>query len=113
MAFDEKGQAETYDRKIEIAARAYRLLVEKAGFAPYDIIFDVNVLSIGTGIAEHARFAVDFIEAVHWIKQNLPGALTSGGISNLSFAFRGNNAVREAMHSAFLYHSSFIGVKLK
>ncbi|MBQ1209313.1 MAG: methionine synthase [Bacteroidales bacterium] len=112
MAFDEKGQAETYERKIEIAARAYRLLTQEAGFAPYDIIFDVNVLSIGTGIAEHARFAVDFIEAVRWIKQNLPGALTSGGISNLSFAFRGNNAVREAMHSAFLYHAIRAGLDM-
>ena len=105
MAFDEQGQATTYDRKIEICQRAYKLLTEEAGISPSDIIFDVNILSIGTGIEEHARYAVDFIEAVRWIKTNLPGALTSGGVSNLSFAFRGNNAVREAMHSAFLYHA--------
>ena len=112
MAFDEKGQATTYDRKIEICERAYRLLAEKAGVAPEDIIFDVNILSIGTGIEEHARYAIDFIEAVRWIKNNLPGALTSGGVSNLSFAFRGNNAVREAMHSAFLYHAIKAGLDM-
>ena len=112
MAFDEEGQATTYDRKIEICERAYRLLTEDAGVAPHDIIFDVNILSIGTGIDEHARYAVDFIEAVRWIKTNLPGALTSGGVSNLSFAFRGNNAVREAMHSAFLYHAIKAGMDM-
>jgi len=112
MAFDEVGQATTYDRKVEICQRAYHLLVDVAGFEPTDIIFDVNVLSIGTGIAEHARYGVDFIEAVRWIKQNLPGALTSGGISNLSFAFRGNNAVREAMHSVFLYHAIEAGLDM-
>ena len=112
MAFDEQGQATTYDRKIEICSRAYRLLTEDAGFKPSDIIFDVNILSIGTGIEEHARYAVDFIEAVRWIKMNLPGALTSGGVSNLSFAFRGNNAVREAMHSAFLYHAIKAGLDM-
>lgn len=112
MAFDEKGQATTYSRKIEICERAYRLLTEKAGVAPEDIIFDVNILSIGTGIEEHAKYAVDFIEAVRWIKANLPGALTSGGVSNLSFAFRGNNAVREAMHSAFLYHAIKAGLDM-
>ena len=112
MAFDEEGQATTFDRKIEISGRAYRLLTEKAGFAPTDIIFDVNILSIGTGIEEHAKYAVDFIEAVRWIKSNLPGALTSGGVSNLSFAFRGNNAVREAMHSAFLYHAIKAGLDM-
>ena len=112
MAFDETGQATTYDRKIEICERAYRLLAEKAGVAPEDIIFDVNILSIGTGIEEHARYAIDFIEAVRWIKNNLPGALTSGGVSNLSFAFRGNNAVREAMHSAFLYHAIKAGLDM-
>ena len=112
MAFDEEGQATTFDRKIEISKRAYRLLTEKAGFAPSDIIFDVNILSIGTGIEEHAKYAIDFIEAVRWIKTNLPGALTSGGVSNLSFSFRGNNAVREAMHSAFLYHAIKAGLDM-
>ena len=112
MAFDEEGQATTYDRKIEICERAYRLLTEEAGVAPHDIIFDANILSVGTGIEEHARYAVDFIEAVRWIKTNLPGALTSGGVSNLSFAFRGNNAVREAMHSAFLYHAIKAGMDM-
>lgn len=112
MAFDEKGQATTYDRKIEICERAYRLLTQEAGVVPSDIIFDVNILSIGTGIAEHADYAVDFIEAVRWIKTNLPGALTSGGVSNLSFSFRGNNAVREAMHSAFLYHAIKAGLDM-
>ena len=112
MAFDEKGQATTYDRKIEICERAYRLLTQEAGVAPSDIIFDVNILSVGTGIAEHADYAVDFIEAVRWIKTNLPGALTSGGVSNLSFSFRGNNAVREAMHSAFLYHAIKAGLDM-
>ena len=112
MAFDEQGQATTYDRKIQICERAYRLLTEKAEVSPEDIIFDVNILSIGTGIEEHARYAVDFIEAIRWIKGNLPGALTSGGVSNLSFAFRGNNAVREAMHSAFLYHAIKAGLDM-
>ena len=111
MAFDEEGQAVTLDRKIEICARSYRLLTG-AGIPPQDIIFDANVLSIGTGIDEHARFGVDFIEAVRWIKTNLPGALTSGGISNLSFAFRGNNRVREAMHSVFLYHAIKAGLDM-
>ena len=112
MAFDEQGQATTFERKIEICERAYRLLTEEAGVSPEDIIFDVNILSIGTGIEEHARYAIDFIEAVRWIKTNLPGALTSGGVSNLSFAFRGNNAVREAMHSAFLYHAIKAGLDM-
>lgn len=112
MAFDEEGQATTFDRKIEICERAYRLLTEEAGISPENIIFDVNILSIGTGIEEHAKYAVDFIEAVRWIKGNLPGALTSGGVSNLSFAFRGNNAVREAMHSAFLYHAIKAGLDM-
>ena len=112
MAFDEEGQATTYRRKIDICRRAYDLLTKEAGVAPQDIIFDVNILSIGTGIEEHARYAVDFIEAVRWIKENLPGALTSGGVSNLSFAFRGNNAVREAMHSAFLYHAIKAGLDM-
>ena len=112
MAFDEEGQATTYERKIEICERAYRLLTNEAGVSPEDIIFDVNILSIGTGIDEHAKYAVDFIEAVRWIKANLPGALTSGGVSNLSFSFRGNNAVREAMHSAFLYHAIKAGMDM-
>ena len=112
MAFDEEGQATTFDRKISICERAYRLLTDKAGVSPEDIIFDVNILSIGTGIEEHSRYAVDFIEAVRWIKNNLPGALTSGGVSNLSFSFRGNNTVREAMHSAFLYHAIQAGLDM-
>ena len=112
MAFDEEGQATTFDRKIEICSRAYKLLTEEAGLSPENIIFDANILSIGTGIEEHSRYAIDFIEAVRWIKTNLPGALTSGGVSNLSFSFRGNNAVREAMHSAFLYHAIKAGMDM-
>ena len=112
MAFDEEGQATTYARKVEICSRAWKLLREQVGFKPSDIIFDVNVLSVGTGIEEHADYGKDFIEAVRWIKTNLPGALTSGGISNLSFAFRGNNPVREAMHSAFLYHARKAGLDM-
>ena len=112
MAFDEEGQATTYDRKIAICERAYRLLTEKAGVSPENIIFDANILSIGTGIEEHNRYGIDFIEAIRWIKSHLPGALTSGGVSNLSFAFRGNNAVREAMHSAFLYHAIKAGMDM-
>lgn len=112
IAFDETGQATTFDRKIEICSRAYSLLTGKAGFDPSDIIFDVNVLPVGTGIAEHARYGADFIEAVRWIKANLPGCRTSGGISNLSFSFRGNNAVREAMHSVFLYHAIAAGLDM-
>ena len=112
MAFDEKGQATTFDRKIEICSRAYRILTEEAGLSPENIIFDANILSIGTGIEEHSKYAIDFIEAVRWIKTNLPGALTSGGVSNLSFSFRGNNAVREAMHSAFLYHAVKAGLDM-
>lgn len=105
MAFDEKGQADTYERKIEICERAYRLLTEQAGFEPQDIIFDPNVLAIATGIEEHNSYALAFIRTVAWIKQNLPGAKVSGGISNLSFSFRGNNYVRGAMHAVFLYHA--------
>ena len=111
MAFDEEGQATTYDRKIAVCERAYRLLTA-AGVPPQEIIFDVNVLSVGTGIAEHDRYGIDFIEAVHWIKQNLPGAYTSGGISNLSFAFRGNEPVRAAMHTVFLYHAIHAGLDM-
>ena len=111
MAFDEEGQATTYERKIGIARRAYNLLTS-IGFPPQDIIFDVNILSVGTGIKEHQAYAVDFIRAVRWIKQNLPFAKTSGGVSNLSFAFRGNNRVREAMHSVFLYHAIRAGLDM-
>ena len=112
MAFDGQGQAVTFERKIEICGRAYRLLVEQVGFKPADIIFDVNILAVGTGIEEHNNYAVDFIKAVRWIKENLPGAKTSGGVSNLSFSFRGNNTVREAMHSAFLYHAIAAGLDM-
>jgi 5-methyltetrahydrofolate--homocysteine methyltransferase len=112
MAFDEYGVADTFDRKISIAERAYGLLVEKADFAPEDIIFDVNVLAVATGIVEHNHYAVDFIEAVRWIKNNLYGARTSAGVSNLSFSFRGNNPVREAMHSVFLYHAIKAGLDM-
>ena len=105
MAFDEQGQADTYERKVEVCERAYRILVEKVGFYPNDIIFDPNVLSVATGIEEHNNYAVDFIKATGWIKKNLPGAHVSGGISNLSFSFRGNNYIREAMHAVFLYHA--------
>ena len=111
MAFDEEGQATSYEKKIAVSERAYRLLTG-IGIPPEDIIFDVNVLSIGTGIPEHDRYGIDFIEAVRWIKQNLPGAYTSGGISNLSFAFRGNNPVRSAMHAVFLYHAIRAGLDM-
>jgi len=112
MAFDEKGQADTYERRVEVLSRAYRLLVERAAFAPEDVILDANVLTVGTGMREHARYAVDFIEAVRWAKANLPGALTSGGVSNVSFAFRSNARVREAMHAAFLYHAVNAGLDM-
>ena len=105
MAFDEQGQADTYERKIEVCGRAYRILTEQVGFNPHDIIFDPNILSVATGIEEHNNYAVDFIRATGWIKQNLPGAHVSGGVSNLSFSFRGNNYIREAMHAVFLYHA--------
>ena len=111
MAFDEEGQATTYEKKIAVCERAYRLLTG-IGIPAEDIIFDVNVLSIGTGLPEHDRYGIDFIEAVRWIKQNLPGAYTSGGISNLSFAFRGNNPVRSAMHAVFLYHAIHAGLDM-
>lgn len=112
MAFDERGQATCLERKVEICRRAYDLLTQQVHFPAHDIIFDVNVLSVGTGIEAHARYAVDFIEAVRWIKAHLPGALTSGGVSNLSFAFRGNTVVRQAMHSVFLYHAIQAGLDM-
>jgi 5-methyltetrahydrofolate--homocysteine methyltransferase len=112
MAFDENGQAASYAEKIRICERAYRLLVDTVGFPPEDIIFDPNILTVGTGIEEHNNYAVDFIEATRWIKANLPHAKVSGGVSNISFAFRGNNVVREAMHSAFLYHAIKAGMDM-
>ena len=105
MAFDEQGQADTYERRIEVCERAYRLLVDRVGFNPQDIIFDPNVLAVATGMDEHNNYAVDFIRATGWIRKNLPGAHVSGGVSNLSFSFRGNNYIREAMHAVFLYHA--------
>jgi len=112
MAFDEKGQADSFQRKIEICARAYNLLTQKADFPANDIIFDPNILTVATGLDEHRNYAVDFIEATRWIKQNLPGARVSGGVSNISFSFRGNNTVREAMHAAFLYHAIRAGLDM-
>jgi 5-methyltetrahydrofolate--homocysteine methyltransferase len=112
MAFDERGQADTLERKKEICARSYKILTEQVGFPPQDIIFDPNVLTVATGIEEHNGYAVNFIEATRWIKQNLPGAKVSGGISNISFSFRGNQAVREAMHAAFLYHAIKAGLDM-
>ncbi|MBE9517368.1 MAG: methionine synthase, partial [Bacteroidetes bacterium] len=112
MAFDEQGQADSYERRIEICERAYKLLTEKLQFPPGDIVFDPNVLTIGTGIEEHNNYAVDFINTTRWIKANLPYARVSGGISNLSFAFRGNNVVREAIHSVFLYHAIRAGLDM-
>ncbi|MCK9589801.1 MAG: methionine synthase, partial [Terrimicrobiaceae bacterium] len=112
MAFDENGQADNYERRIAICGRAYRILVDEVGFPPEDIIFDPNVLTVATGIEEHANYAKDFIEATRWIKANLPRARVSGGISNVSFSFRGNNPVREAMHSVFLYHAIQAGLDM-
>ena len=112
MAFDEKGQADTFARKIEICERAYRVLVDEVGFAPEDIIFDPNIFAIATGIEEHDNYAVDFINATRWIKQNLPGAKVSGGVSNVSFSFRGNDPVREAIHTVFLYHAIQAGMDM-
>ena len=112
MAFDEQGQATTTQRKIEICNRAYKLLIERVGFEARDIIFDPNILTVATGIAEHDRYALNFIEATAWIAQNLPGTHISGGVSNLSFAFRGNNYIREAMHAVFLYHASVAGMDM-
>lgn len=112
MAFDETGQADSFERKIEVCKRSYDILVNKAGFPPTDIIFDPNILTVATGIEEHNNYAVDFIEATRWIKNNLPFAKVSGGISNISFSFRGNDVVREAMHSAFLYHAIRAGLDM-
>jgi len=112
MAFDEKGQADTYQRKIEICERAYRVLVDEVDFPPEDIIFDPNIFAIATGIEEHDNYAVDFIEATRWIKHNLPGAKVSGGVSNVSFSFRGNDPVREAIHTVFLYHAIQAGMDM-
>lgn len=112
MAFDEKGQADTYERKIEICERAYRVLVDEVDFAPEDIIFDPNIFAIATGIEEHNNYAVDFINATRWIKENLPGAKVSGGVSNVSFSFRGNDPVREAIHTVFLYHAIQAGMDM-
>jgi 5-methyltetrahydrofolate--homocysteine methyltransferase len=112
MAFDEAGQADSYQRRIDVCARAYKLLTERAGVAPNDIIFDPNILTVATGLEEHRNYAVDFIESVRWIKANLPGTRTSGGVSNISFSFRGNNAVREAMHAAFLFHAIQAGLDM-
>ncbi len=112
MAFDEKGQADTFERRKEICARAYKILTEEVGFPPNDIIFDPNILTVATGIEEHNNYAVDYIETVRWIKQNLPLTKVSGGVSNISFSFRGNDVVREAMHSAFLFHSIKAGMDM-
>src|SRR5437764_1974993 len=112
VAFDETGQADNLQRRIDVCTRAYRLLTERAGIAPNDIIFDPNILTVATGLEEHRNYAVDFIEAVRWIKANLPGARTSGGVSNISFSFRGNNTVREAMHAAFLFHAIQAGLDM-
>ncbi len=112
MAFDEQGQADTFERKIDICARAYKFLTERAGFSPNDIIFDPNILTVATGLEEHRNYAVDFIEATRWIKNNLTGARVSGGVSNISFSFRGNNTVREAMHAAFLFHAIRAGLDM-
>jgi 5-methyltetrahydrofolate--homocysteine methyltransferase len=112
MAFDEQGQADTLARRQAVCQRAYRILTEQVGFAPQDIIFDPNIFAVATGLAEHATYGVDFIEAVRWIKAHLPGALVSGGVSNVSFSFRGNNAVREAIHAVFLYHARAAGMDM-
>ena len=112
MCFDEQGQADNFERRIAIAERAYRLLIEQAHFAPHDIIIDPNILTVATGMSEHDHYAVDFIRAVSWIKKHLPGALTSGGVSNVSFSFRGNEPVREAIHTAFLYHAIKAGLDM-
>ncbi|MDO8287126.1 MAG: dihydropteroate synthase, partial [Rhodoferax sp.] len=112
MAFDEQGQADTYERKIGICERAYRILVDEVDFPPEDIIFDPNIFAIATGIEENNNYAVDFINATRWIKQHLPGAKVSGGVSNVSFSFRGNDPVREAIHTVFLYHAIQAGMDM-
>src|SRR5881227_3744340 len=112
MAFDEHGQADSFDRKIDICARAYDLMTKQANFPANDIIFDPNILTVATGLEEHRNYAVDFIGATRWIKKNLPGARVSGGVSNISFSFRGNNTVREAMHAAFLFHAIRAGLDM-
>jgi len=112
MAFDENGQADTYEKRISVCERAYKILTEKVGFAPEDIIFDPNILTVATGMEEHNNYAVDFIRATKWIKEHLPGAKVSGGVSNVSFSFRGNDKVREAIHSAFLYHAIKAGLDM-
>src|SRR5246500_1464257 len=112
MAFDERGQAATYEDKIRICERAYKILVDEVGFPPEDIIFDPNILTVATGMEEHNNYAVDYINATRWIKSHLPHAKVSGGVSNISFSFRGNNVVREAIHSAFLYHAIAAGMDM-
>src|SRR5450432_4309566 len=112
MAFDEKGQADTFERKVEICRRAYELLTRQVGFPAEDIIFDPNIFAIATGIDEHNNYAVDFINATRWIKQHLPHAKVSGGVSNVSFSFRGNDPVREAIHTVFLYHAIKAGMTM-
>jgi len=112
MAFDEQGQASEYEDKTRICKRAYKILTERVNFPAHDIIFDPNILTVATGMDEHNNYAVDFINATRWIKENLPYARVSGGISNLSFSFRGNDVVREAMHSAFLYHAIQAGLDM-
>ena len=112
MAFDEEGQADNYQRRIEIAERSYKVLVNKVGFTPEDIIFDLNIFPVATGMEEHRQNAIDFIEATRWVRQNLPHASVSGGVSNVSFSFRGNNTVREAMHSVFLYYAIQAGMNI-
>ena len=112
MAFDEQGQADTYQRKIDICKRSFDILIEQANVNPRDIIFDPNIFAIGTGIEEHDNYAVDFIQAVEWIHKHLPGVSTAGGLSNVSFAFRGNNFVREAIHTVFLYHAIRAGLTM-
>src|ERR671927_1173651 len=112
MAFDEQGQGDTLERRTEICRRAYDILTQQVGFPAEDIIFDPNIFAVATGIEEHARYGLDFIEATRWIKQNLPRALVSGGVSNVSFSFRGNNRVREAIHAVFLYHAIAAGLDM-
>src|SRR5438445_3699604 len=112
MAFDQQCQADSYQRKITICERAYRVLVDEVDFPPEDIVFDPNIFAIATGIEEHNHYAVDFIEATRWIKANLPGAKVSGGVSNVSFSFRGNDPVREAIHTVFLYHAIQAGMDM-